>query len=190
MPPPQNLWVATAWRIRPASTSSYHHSSAIATIIDAIAREEQAELERREREYRAGQTPAELKGRVVVLVDDGLATGSTMKAAVEAVRAQARARIVVAVPVGSPETCQEFAEVARTSDPEQCLELTSPLPIKKRTEQIIETWSPMGDHDERVSDSGGITRRIASSRQRPAGTRETDDAGRRKNHTSTAAMIG
>jgi putative phosphoribosyl transferase len=82
------------------------------TVIDAIAHEEQAELERRERKYRAGHAPAELKGRVVVLIDDGLATGSMMKAAVEAVQAHAPVRIVVAVPVGSPETCQAFAEVA------------------------------------------------------------------------------
>jgi putative phosphoribosyl transferase len=82
------------------------------SVIDAMAREEQAELDRSERTYRAGHTPAELNGRVVVLVDDGLATGSTMKAAVEAVRAHTPVRIVVAVPVGSPETCREFAEVA------------------------------------------------------------------------------
>lgn len=82
------------------------------SVIDAIAREEQIELERRERAYRAGHGPVALKGRVVVLVDDGLATGSTMKAAVEAVRAHAPARIVVAVPVGSPETCREFSEIA------------------------------------------------------------------------------
>jgi putative phosphoribosyl transferase len=82
------------------------------SVIDAIAREEQAELERSERAYRAGHPPADLNGRVVVLVDDGLATGSTMRAAVEAVRAHVPVRIVVAVPVGSPETCREFAEVA------------------------------------------------------------------------------
>ena len=81
-------------------------------VIDAVAREEQAELERREREYRVGHPAAELEGRIVVLIDDGLATGSTMKAAVEAVRARAPARIVVAVPVGAPDTCREFAGVA------------------------------------------------------------------------------
>jgi putative phosphoribosyl transferase len=80
--------------------------------IDAAAREEQVELERREREYRAGRAPIALKGRTVVLVDDGLATGSTMKAAVEAVRAHGPARIIVAVPVGSPDTCHEFAGIA------------------------------------------------------------------------------
>jgi len=81
-------------------------------VIDAVTREEQAELERRERAYRAGRAPAALEGRVVVLVDDGLATGSTMKAAVRAVRAHAPAQVVVAVPIGSPETCQEFEEIA------------------------------------------------------------------------------
>ena len=80
--------------------------------IDAVAHQEQKELERREREYRAGRTPLALKGRTVVLVDDGLATGFTMKAAVEALRAHAPGRIIVAVPVGSPDTCHEFADVA------------------------------------------------------------------------------
>jgi predicted phosphoribosyltransferase len=82
------------------------------TVIDRVAREEQGELERRERTYRSGRTPVELRDRVVLLIDDGLATGSTMKAAVEAVRARDPARIVVAVPVGSSETCREFADVA------------------------------------------------------------------------------
>jgi putative phosphoribosyl transferase len=80
--------------------------------IDAVAREEQVELERREREYRAGRTPAPLQEKTVVLIDDGLATGSTMKAAVQAVRAHAPARIIVAVPVGSPDTCREFEGIA------------------------------------------------------------------------------
>lgn len=80
--------------------------------IDRVARIEQAELERREQAYRAGQPAMGLAGRTVILVDDGLATGSTMKAAVQAVRAHAPSRIVVAVPVGSPATCREFADVA------------------------------------------------------------------------------
>jgi putative phosphoribosyl transferase len=83
-----------------------------ASVIEAVARHEQAELDRREGAYREGRVPVELRDRVVVLVDDGLATGSTMKAAVRAVRAHRPARIVVAVPVGSPDTCREFAKVA------------------------------------------------------------------------------
>jgi predicted phosphoribosyltransferase len=81
-------------------------------VIDAVANEEQGELERRERAYRDGGTLVELRNRVVVLVDDGLATGSTMKAAIEAVRAHEPSRIVVAVPVASPDTCRELAELA------------------------------------------------------------------------------
>jgi predicted phosphoribosyltransferase len=81
-------------------------------MIDAVARDEQAELDRREREYRDGRQPVELSDRTVLLIDDGLATGSTMKAAVQAVRAHQPARIVVAVPVGAPDTCREFADVA------------------------------------------------------------------------------
>jgi predicted phosphoribosyltransferase len=81
-------------------------------VIDRVARAEQAELERREREYRQGRAPLALGDRIVLLVDDGLATGSSMRAAVQAARAQAPSRIVVAVPVGSPETCRELARVA------------------------------------------------------------------------------
>jgi predicted phosphoribosyltransferase len=81
-------------------------------VIDEVARDEQAELERRERAYREGRTPVELRDRVVLLVDDGLATGATMKAAMEAVRAHAPSRIVVVVPVGAPDICREFEDVA------------------------------------------------------------------------------
>jgi predicted phosphoribosyltransferase len=81
-------------------------------VIDEVALEEQAELERRERAYREGRTPIELRDRVVLLVDDGLATGASMKAAVEAVRAHSPSRIVIAVPVGAPDTCRELENVA------------------------------------------------------------------------------
>jgi putative phosphoribosyl transferase len=82
------------------------------SVIDTVAKEEQAELERREHDYREGRQPVPLKERTVVLVDDGLATGSTMKAAVQAVRAHGPATIIVAVPVGSRDTCHEFADIA------------------------------------------------------------------------------
>ena len=78
------------------------------TAIEAVAQEERAELFRREQTYREGRPPARIRDRVVVLIDDGLATGSTMKAAVQAVRAQEAARIVVAAPVGAPDTCRQF----------------------------------------------------------------------------------
>jgi putative phosphoribosyl transferase len=77
-------------------------------VIDAVAVEEQRELERRQHAYRGDRQPPDVKGRVVILIDDGLATGSTMRAAAAALRKQEPARIVVAVPVSSPETCNEF----------------------------------------------------------------------------------
>ena len=80
--------------------------------IEAIAERELAELQRREREYRRDRPPVALRGRTVILVDDGLATGSSMRAAVAAVRLLGPAGIVVAVPVGAPETCRALAAVA------------------------------------------------------------------------------
>jgi len=77
-------------------------------VIDSIAATEQRELERREQAYRDGRPPPDARDRVVILIDDGLATGSTMRAAAASLRLQKPARIVVAVPVSSPETCEEF----------------------------------------------------------------------------------
>lgn len=81
-------------------------------VIAAVAAQEEQELERRERDYREGRPPPDVRGRTVVLVDDGLATGSTMRAAVAALRQFGPARIVVAVPVGAPDTCAEFHDLA------------------------------------------------------------------------------
>jgi len=83
-----------------------------ASVIERIARDEQVELERREREYRQGRPLLDLAGRTVILIDDGLATGSTMRAAVRAVRQLGPLRIVVAVPVGAASTCDELGRVA------------------------------------------------------------------------------
>src|SRR5262245_5640659 len=81
-------------------------------VINAVSADEQKELERRERLYRGVCPPPEVRGRTVILVDDGLATGSTMRAAVGALRQQRPAQIVVAVPIGAPETCEEFEKEA------------------------------------------------------------------------------
>ncbi|HXD70077.1 MAG TPA: phosphoribosyltransferase family protein, partial [Gaiellales bacterium] len=70
-----------------------------------VAAAERAELDRRERAYRGDRPPLPLAGRTVLLVDDGLATGASMRAAVRAVRAAGPARVVVAVPVAAAETC-------------------------------------------------------------------------------------
>lgn len=80
--------------------------------IDQAARREQVELERRERLYRGNRPLIPLANKTVVLVDDGLATGSTMRAAVTAVGQQQPARIMVAVPVGASSTCEELAAEA------------------------------------------------------------------------------
>ena len=77
-------------------------------MIDAVAARERQELARRERLYRGGRRPPDVRGRTVILVDDGLATGATMYAAIEALRKQNPGRIVVAVPTASPETCEEM----------------------------------------------------------------------------------
>lgn len=81
-------------------------------VIGEVARREQAELERRELLYRAGRPARDPSGRTVIIVDDGLATGSTMLAAVTALRRRAAARIVVAVPVAPDTTCRKLQEVA------------------------------------------------------------------------------
>lgn len=81
-------------------------------VIDEVAAEEQRELERREREYRDDRPPPAIRGKVVILVDDGLATGSTMRAAVAAARKLGPARVVVAVPVGVADTCDLLGEEA------------------------------------------------------------------------------
>jgi predicted phosphoribosyltransferase len=77
-------------------------------VIDRVTAREKKELERRERIYRGDNAPPVVQGQTVILVDDGLATGSTMRAAVAALRRQQPSRIVVAVPVGSTEACEEL----------------------------------------------------------------------------------
>jgi predicted phosphoribosyltransferase len=79
--------------------------------IDAVVAMESAELARRETLFEATSLPA-LLGRIVILVDDGLATGATMRAAVEAVRHHHPARVIVAVPVGAPDTCRTLRGIA------------------------------------------------------------------------------
>jgi putative phosphoribosyl transferase len=88
--------------------------------LEQVRRHEQAELERREREYRGDRPPLEMAGRVGILVDDGLATGATMEAAVQALRAIRAKRVVVAVPVASVQARDRIAAVA---DEVVCLEM-------------------------------------------------------------------
>jgi putative phosphoribosyl transferase len=92
--------------------------------IAAVATQEQQELQRREHEYRDGGDAAPVAGLTAILVDDGLATGSSMRAAVEALRQREPAEIVVAVPIAPPETC---AELERDADAVVCAR--TPVPF-------------------------------------------------------------
>jgi putative phosphoribosyl transferase len=93
------------------------------SLIDAVATRELQEIARRERLYRDHRPAPQVQGQTVILIDDGLATGATMRAAVAALRQQQPARVIVAVPTAAPETCAELgAEVdeivcARTPEP-------------------------------------------------------------------------
>lgn len=97
--------------------------------IDAVVEREQRELERREVAFRGKRPPLDVAGRTVIIVDDGLATGSTMRAAVRALRAMKPRAIIVAVPVAAASTCEEFrSEVdeivcLRTPEPFQAVGL-------------------------------------------------------------------
>ena len=94
------------------------------TVIESVAAAEQRELARRERVYRGDRAGPDVRGRTVILVDDGLATGSSMRAAVAAVRRRQPARIVVAVPVAASSTCADLrAEV----DEVVCAETPEPF---------------------------------------------------------------
>jgi putative phosphoribosyl transferase len=100
---------------------AYHVSDAQ---IESVSEAEERELERRERSYRDGRSLPPLHDRTVILVDDGLATGATMRAAVLALRQESPARIVVAVPVAAAETCEDFRSIV---DDIVCAETPSPF---------------------------------------------------------------
>jgi predicted phosphoribosyltransferase len=81
-------------------------------VIEVVARRAETELARREAVYRGGRPPLDVADRIVILVDDGFATGSTMRAAVQALRELRPARIVVAAPAGAQSTCDELKTIA------------------------------------------------------------------------------
>jgi predicted phosphoribosyltransferase len=112
-------------------------------MIEQVIAREAAELERRERTYRGDRPPPDIRGRTVILVDDGLATGSTMTAAAAAVAQQEPARVIVAVPVAAADTCETLR---RDADEVVCLMTPSPF-------QAVGTWyddfRPVADDDVR-----------------------------------------
>src|SRR5438105_11868494 len=126
-------------------------------IIEAVTQRETAELERREREYRDGRPAPELRDKTVILIDDGLATGATMRAAVKALRQRGAAKIVVAVPVGPPDTCKEFEDVA---DEVVC---ASAPEYFQAVGQYYEDFSQTSDEEVRQ-----LLVRAAESEDRPA----------------------
>jgi predicted phosphoribosyltransferase len=111
--------------------------------IAAVAEREATELHRREELYRAHRSPANVHRRTAIIVDDGLATGLTMRAAIAAVRERGPERLVVAVPVGAPETC---AEIAHEVDLLIC-------PLQPQPFQAVGLWyrdfAPTTDDDVR-----------------------------------------
>ena len=111
--------------------------------IEAVTAKETAELQRREQIYREGRPAPELRDRIVILVDDGLATGATMRAAVKAMRQRGATKIVVAVPVGPPDTCQELAQAA-----DEIISLSTP-PFFQAVGQYYEDFSQTADDDVR-----------------------------------------
>lgn len=100
-----------------------------AEAIEEVIGEEERELERRELALRGERPPPEVEGQMIVLVDDGIATGSTMRAAIAALQARGAAKLVVAVPIAASETCAELAEevdevvCAATPDPVRAISI-------------------------------------------------------------------
>jgi len=111
--------------------------------IEAITAKETAELQRREQIYREGRPAPELRDKIVMLVDDGLATGATMRAAVKALRQSGAAKILVAVAVSPPDTCREIAQEA---DETICLRTPE---FFQAVGQYYEDFSQTSDDDVR-----------------------------------------
>jgi predicted phosphoribosyltransferase len=121
-------------------------------MISATVDKEEEELERRERDYRGDRPPLNVEGRTVVLVDDGLATGSSMRVAALALRNKRPAEIVVAVPVAAPATCAEFE-----SEVDQVVCAVTPEPFWA-VGQWYRDFSQTNDEEVRE-----LLRRVASS---------------------------
>jgi putative phosphoribosyl transferase len=92
--------------------------------IQDVAERELHELKRRERAYRDDRPTLDVQGRTVILVDDGIATGSTMRAAIAALRRLGPDRLVIAVPTAAPATCDEISQLV-----DECICMTTPDPF-------------------------------------------------------------
>jgi len=110
--------------------------------LDKVIQQERTELHRREELYRQGYPAVPIEGRAVILVDDGLATGASMRVAIRAVRAEAR-RVIVAVPVGAKSTCEELKGMA---DEVVCALIPEPL---EAVGQFYRNFLPTSDEEVR-----------------------------------------
>ena len=113
-------------------------------VIEEVATREGTELARRQQAYREGRPPLDVSGKVVIVVDDGLATGATMRVAVVALRTHGPARIVVAVPVGARSTCGELQGEA-----DEVVCLRAPLTFMA-VGQWYQDFSPTTDEEIRA----------------------------------------
>jgi putative phosphoribosyl transferase len=123
-------------------------------VIDAVTDRERRELDRRERHYRDGHAPAAVAGLTALVVDDGLATGSSMRAAVAALRKREAAAIVVAVPIAPPETC---AALELEADAVVCARTPEPF-------HAVGAWY----EDFRQTTDDDVRRLLTSSRAHPS----------------------
>jgi putative phosphoribosyl transferase len=130
--------------------------------IEQVAISERQELERRDRAFRGDRGAPVVRSQTVIVVDDGLATGATMEAAVTALRGLGAAAVVVAVPVGAPETCQRLAALA---DRVVCLTMPEPL---QAVGQWYEDFSQTTDEEVRqlLANSEEISRNISHSKMK------------------------
>jgi putative phosphoribosyl transferase len=128
------------------------------SIVEQVAVRERLELERRDTSYRAGRPSAAVRDQTVILIDDGLATGSTMQAAILALQQQRPASIVVAVPVGARETCERLGRIA-----DRLVCLATPEPFNA-VGLWYEDFSQTSDEDVKQLLAG----KTPSDRERPA----------------------
>jgi predicted phosphoribosyltransferase len=124
--------------------------------VDAVIAREEAEILRRERQYRGARPPVELRGRTVILVDDGIATGSTMIAAVQVARHGGAGKVVVAAPVAPPDTAEQIAAMV-----DQLVVVSTPLYFR-----AVGQWYREFDQtsDEEVQDLLAMAWRDQASR--------------------------